>query len=66
MTCPDLVMCPKLPNVNGEIPICSRSEVCEKEGCPDEDVVCTVDPCTCAPIFKNRKGKRVSLIPLLF
>ncbi|KAK2706809.1 hypothetical protein QYM36_014742 [Artemia franciscana] len=60
MTCPDLVMCPKLPNVNGEIPICSRSEVCEKEGCPDEDVVCTVDPCTCAPIFKNRKGKRVN------
>ncbi|KZS04617.1 Uncharacterized protein APZ42_032431 [Daphnia magna] len=61
--CPDMVLCPQQSPL-GEMTSCSRNEACAAKTCPNHpDAACSVDPCTCTPVFLDAQGNTVECLP---
>lgn len=61
--CPDLVVCPQ-QSATGEMKTCSRHEACRGRTCRGQpDAKCTVDPCTCSPVFVDIDDRPIECLP---
>lgn len=61
--CPDMVMCPQQSPL-GEMTSCSRNEACDDQECNGyPEATCSVDPCTCSPLYLDSDGKIVKCLP---
>ena len=76
--CPDLVLCPAFLSASGAaaassimtgetmamMSSCSRNEACRGQTCHGQpEASCSVDPCSCRPIFRDADGTEVQCLP---
>ncbi|KZS10461.1 putative Protein ACP24A4 [Daphnia magna] len=61
--CPDMVLCPQQSPL-GEMTSCSRNQACAEKTCPNHpEAACSVDPCTCTPVFLDAEGNAIECLP---
>ena len=73
--CPDLVLCPAFLSASGAataastgetmamMSSCSRNEACRGQTCHGQpEASCSVDPCSCRPVFRDADGTEVECL----